>query len=136
MINALHAPHRREIDEPPAAHDGNSIFSSPEVLSKYLERLEATTLPFAIAAAQIIDLVPPQQGNEYVVLDDACGTGAAVEWIVDKFSEANVPIAVTATDCSAVMINEVENRAKRLDWGDCIKWAVMDAQVLLCRQVH
>jgi ubiquinone/menaquinone biosynthesis C-methylase UbiE len=64
-----------------------------------------------------------------MVLDDACGTGAAVEWIVKEFEEEDVDIEITATDTSAVMINEVTKRRERLNWGDNVKFVIMDAQV-------
>ena len=106
------------------------IFSSPQLVSAYLERLDATTLPFAVDAAYILELVPPHQGREYVVLDDACGTGAAVEWIVREFNEKGVRFEIYATDHSAVMINEVENRRDRLGWGINVKCFLMDAKVI------
>jgi ubiquinone/menaquinone biosynthesis C-methylase UbiE len=73
--------------------------------------------------------VPPQKDIEYVILDNACGTGAAVEWIIDAFDKAGVPLDITATDHSAVMINEVTQRRERLNWGENVKSFIMDAQV-------
>jgi ubiquinone/menaquinone biosynthesis C-methylase UbiE len=106
-----------------------AIFSKPDVVSAYVERLDATTLPFAIDAAHILELVPPNQGTEYVILDDACGTGAAVEWIVRAFAKADVPLQITATDQSAVMMNEVDKRRQRNSWSDDVRFVMMDAQV-------
>ena len=100
-----------------------------------MERLDTTTLPFAKDAAQIIGLVPPQPGCEYLVLDDACGTGAAVEWIITEFNEVAIPLNIVATDYSAIMINEVERRARRQEWGANVKWVVMDAQVQISVKV-
>jgi len=111
-------------------HDPTTVFSSPETVSAYVGRLDTTTLPFAIDAAYILDIVPPQQGTEYVVLDNACGTGAAVEWIIKEFDKAGVQLDITATDYSAVMMNEVTKRRHRLDWGDNVKSIIMDAQVI------
>jgi hypothetical protein len=36
---------------------------------------------------------------------------------------------ITATDYSAVMMNEVTNRRERLNWGKNVKSLIMDAQV-------
>ena len=80
-------------------------------------------------AAHIIDLVPPHQGTQYVVLDNACGTGAAVEWLVNDFAAEGMELDITATDYSAVMMNEVTNRRERLNWGKNVKSLIMDAQV-------
>jgi hypothetical protein len=115
----------------PHPYDHMAVFSKPDVVSAYVERLDATTLPFAIDAAHILELVPPNPGTEYVVLDDACGTGAAVEWIVRAFAKADVPLKITATDQSAVMMNEVDKRRQRNSWGDDIRFVMMDAQVLI-----
>lgn len=119
----------RPRDLPPQPYEHMAIFCNPDVVSAYVERLETTTLPFAIDAAHIINVVPPRKGEEYIVLDDACGTGAAVEWIVKEFEEEDVDIDITATDTSAVMINEVTKRRERLNWGDNVKFVIMDAQV-------
>jgi hypothetical protein len=108
-----------------------AIFSNPETVAAYVERLDTTTLTFAIDAAHIIDVVPPRQGSEYIILDDACGTGAAVEWIINEFDKQGVRLDITATDHSAVMMNEVAKRRERLDWGHNVKSILMDAQVCL-----
>ena len=105
------------------------LFSHPDAISAYLERLDATTLPFAVDAAHITKLIPPHQGEDYVVLDDACGTGAAVEWIIRQFEDIGVPLEIYATDNSAIMMNEVEKRKERLGWGRNVKTFLMDAQV-------
>jgi len=111
--------------------DHAAIFSSPDALSTYFARLDVATLPFAIDAAQIIGLDPSRKDSEYVVLDNACGTGAAVEWIVNQFQEADILLDITATDYSAVMMNEVGLRRGRLHWDSHIKSYIMDAQVRL-----
>jgi ubiquinone/menaquinone biosynthesis C-methylase UbiE len=80
-------------------------------------------------AAHIVDLVPSNQGIQYVVLDNACGTGAAVEWLVNEFAAQGLELDITATDYSAVMMNEVTSRRERLNWGKNIKSFIMDAQV-------
>lgn len=80
-------------------------------------------------AAHIIDLIPPRQDTQYVVLDDACGTGAAVEWLVHEFAAEGMDLDITATDYSAVMMNEVANRRERLKWDKNVKSRMMDAQV-------
>ena len=105
------------------------IFSSPDVVSAYLERLDATTLPFAIDAAYLLDLIPPRQKKEYVILDDACGTGAAVEWIIREFEKQGVELEIYAIDRSAVMMNEIAKRKERLQWGNDVRSFLMDAQV-------
>ena len=64
------------------------------------------------------------------MLDDACGTGAAVEWIIREFNEKGVRLEIYATDHSAVMMNEVENRRERLGWGINVECFLMDAQVI------
>jgi ubiquinone/menaquinone biosynthesis C-methylase UbiE len=107
------------------------LFSHPDIVSGYLERLDATTLPFTVDAACLIKLVPPRYGEKYVVLDDACGTGAAVEWIVQQFLVSGVDLEIDVMDNSAVMMNEVSKRRERLGWGDNVKTFLMDAQVLL-----
>lgn len=119
----------RPRDLPHQSYEHMAIFCNPEVVSAYVERLETTTLPFAIDAAHIINVVPPRKEEEYMVLDDACGTGAAVEWIIKEFEEEDLDIDITATDTSAVMINEVTKRRERLNWGDNVKFVIMDAQV-------
>ena len=80
-------------------------------------------------AAHIIGLVPPRQGTQYVVVDNACGTGAAVEWLLNEFAAEGMELDITATDYSAVMMNEVTNRRERLKWGRNVKSLIMDAQV-------
>jgi ubiquinone/menaquinone biosynthesis C-methylase UbiE len=97
----------------------------------YVERLDTTTLPFAIDAMHVTGLVPPHAGSEYVVLDDACGTGAAVEYVINQFKIAEVHLDITATDYSAVMMDQVAIRRERLNWGENVKTAIMDAQVYL-----
>jgi SAM-dependent methyltransferase len=111
-------------------HDPTAVFSSPETVLAYVGRLDTTTLPFAIDAAHVLDIIPPQQETEYVVLDNACGTGAAVEWMIKEFIKAGVQLDITATDHSAVMMNEVTKRRHRLDWGNNVKSIIMDAQVV------
>jgi len=95
--------------------------------SAYFARLEVTTLPFAIDAAHILELVPPKPGS--IVLDNACGTGAAVGWIIHEYEKAGVDLRIAATDFSAVMMNEVNTRRERLHWGDNVQTIIMDAQV-------
>lgn len=121
----------RESTDTPSNISQVAIFSSPETIGAYVERLDTTTLAFAIDAACIVDVVPPRHGYEYVILDDACGTGAAVEWIINEFDKRGVHLDITATDHSAVMMNEVAKRRERLNWGDNVKSLIMDAQVLL-----
>ena len=116
--------------------DRPGFFCSPESISAYVGRLEATTLPFAIDAAQLVELVPPRKETEYLVLDDACGAGAAIEWIINEFNKAEVALDITATDCSAVMINEVAKRRELHKWGENVKTFVMDAQVTLKRRIN
>jgi ubiquinone/menaquinone biosynthesis C-methylase UbiE len=65
-----------------------------------------------------------------VVLDNACGTGAAAEWLVGEFVQVgNRHFRVYATDRSAVMVNEVMKRVERC--GGLLSGTVMDAQVCL-----
>jgi len=127
---------RRRTDASPSVGDDHAaIFSSPETLSAYFARLDVATLPFAIDAARLIAVVPPLRDGEYVVLDNACGTGAAVEWTVKQFQDADVPLDITATDYSAVMMNEVELRRERLHWESDVKSFIMDAQVTLLKMM-
>jgi ubiquinone/menaquinone biosynthesis C-methylase UbiE len=79
-----------------------------------------------------VDLVPPRKGSEYIVLDNACGTGAAVEWMIQEFDKLGMQLDITATDYSAVMMNEVQKRRERLKWGGNVKTYIMDAQVFPC----
>jgi hypothetical protein len=123
--------YRRESTDTPGNTAHVAIFSSPETVAAYVERLDTTTLAFAIDAAHIIGIVPPHQGSEYIILDNACGTGAAVEWIINEFGKQGVHLDITATDHSAVMMNEVAKRRERLNWGDNVKSILMDAQVHL-----
>src|SRR6266496_5299603 len=96
---------RESTDSSAYAALATDIFSSPETVAAYVERLDRATLAFAIDAAHVIDVVPPRKGSEYVILDNACGTGAAVEWIVNEFDKPGVSLVITATDHSAVMMN-------------------------------
>lgn len=131
-INALGDRYQsRKSSRSPRRYDRTAVFSNAETVSAYIERLDTTTLPFAIDATQIASLVPSHQGTEYVVLDNACGTGAAMEWIINEFNRQRVTLDITATDHSAVMMNEVTKRRERLNWGDNVKSILMDAQVCL-----
>jgi Methyltransferase domain len=103
--------------------------TTPEQVAAYVRRLDATSLPFAIDAAHLVNLVPPTPGHEYCILDNACGSGAFVEWLLGEFEAVGVPLDITATDYSAVMMNEVQSRRERLNWGPNVKTVVMDAQV-------
>lgn len=104
-------------------------FTKPEDVAAYARRLEATCLPFAVEAAHAINLVPPTAISKYVVLDNACGSGAFVEWLVQEFERIDVPYSITATDYSALMMNEVQNRRERLGWSGSVRTVIMDAQV-------
>ena len=64
-----------------------------------------------------------------MVLDNACGTGAAVEWMVNEFAAEGFELDITATDYSALMMNEVTKHRERLNWGRNVKSLIMDAQV-------
>jgi hypothetical protein len=52
-----------------------------------------------------------------------------VEWLVNEFAAEGMELDITATDYSAVMMNEVTNRRERLNWGKNVKSWIMDAQV-------
>ena len=104
-------------------------FRRPEDVAAYARRLETTSLPFAIDAAHIINLVPPTNDSSYGVLDNACGSGALIEWLVKELTRNEVPFSITGTDYSALMMNEVQNRRERLGWGGNVKTTIMDAQV-------
>jgi len=107
----------------------SETFTRQEDVAAYAHRLERTSLPFAIEAAYIINLVPPTDHSNYVVLDNACGSGALVEWLVNEITQNEVPFSIDATDYSALMMNEVQERRERLGWGENVKTAIMDAQV-------
>jgi len=107
----------------------SEVFTRPEDVAAFAHRLEMTSLPFAIETAYIINLVPPTNHSNYVVLDNACGPGALVEWLVKEITQNKVPFSIDATDYSALMMNEVQKRKERLVWGENVKTTVMDAQV-------
>ena len=50
--------------------------------------------------------------------------------MIKEFNKAGVQLDITATDHSAVMMNEVTKRRHRLDWGHNVKSIIMDAQVI------
>jgi 2-polyprenyl-3-methyl-5-hydroxy-6-metoxy-1,4-benzoquinol methylase len=107
---------------------GESL-TTPEQVAAYIRRLDTTSLPFAIDAAHLLNLAPPTPDRAYSILDNACGSGAFVEWLVREFEAVGAPVDITATDYSAVMMNEVQNRRDRANWGSNVKTAIMDAQV-------
>jgi hypothetical protein len=114
---------------PPTPRNQGESLTTPDQIAAYVRRLDSTSLPFAIDAAHLLNLVPPPPDHDYSILDNACGSGAFVEWLIGQFEAVGVPLDITATDYSALMMNEVHGRRDRLNWGSNVKTAIMDAQV-------
>jgi ubiquinone/menaquinone biosynthesis C-methylase UbiE len=119
----------RQSNAQPHASAHSAVLPSPDEISAYVERLDTTTLPFAIDAMHVISLLPPHTGDEYLVLDNACGTGAAGEYAIEQFEKKGMELDIALTDHSAVMMAQVATRREQLNWGQNVKSVIMDAQV-------
>lgn len=103
----------------PGGETANLTDSFNKAAQTYERRMGTATRAVAL---EIVSLLPEMPSNP-VICDNACGTGAVTQAVLDKYPQSHV----YATDNASSMIDIMERTIDEKGWHDRVKAQVMDS---------